>query len=260
MTYTGSRYIVTPSYSMRRLKFIIEYDGRNYHGWQRQPTFSSIQQTLEDTIQKITKYKTVVIGSGRTDSGVHSLGQVAHCDLLTELNDAELRRAINSQLPIDIVIKKLKTVAQTFHAQKSVTSKTYIYQILNDFTRSPLLKDHSWLIVKPLNVDIMNQAAQKILGEHDFKSFQNSGSSSLTTTRKIFKSTFKEKRPFILYRIEGNGFLKQMVRNLVGAFVRIGSGKMTLKDFDHLLYAKDRRLCPPPAPARGLCLKKVTYI
>lgn len=246
---------------MTRLKLVIEYDGTHYHGWQRQKIYSTVQQTLEETFEKITKQPVKVIGTSRTDSGVHAMGQMAHCELPSriKLTHATLLKALNSLLPKDISIKKLQSVSSHFHAQKNVHSKKYTYQILNSPAPSALLRNRSWWIASPLDIKKMNEASKLIVGEHNFKAFQNQGTKLSTSIRHIYQSDFKKKSPFVLYEVEGNGFLKQMVRNLVSAFVDIGKGKIKLEEFKMLLESKNRHLCPPPAPPQGLFLTKVTF-
>jgi len=243
----------------RRLKLILEYDGRNYVGWQRQPSLPSIQRTLEETFEQVTQRKTNIVASGRTDSGVHALGQVAHCDTETQLSDPILKKALNSLLPKDIIIKELETIDPTFHAQKNALSKIYMYKILNTPVPSPLHREQSWWLPMPLQIEAMNEVAQMILGEHDFKAFQNAGTDIKTTVRTITRSEFQFESPFLIYGVEGSGFLKQMVRNLVGSLVKVGQGQLTPQNFREILESKDRQQCPPPAPARGLFLKKVYY-
>src|SRR3989338_8308433 len=244
---------------MRRLKLTIEYDGTLYHGWQRQPAFASIQGTIEKTLGEITQSKITLVGSGRTDSGVHAMGQVAHCEVKTPIPNEKLLKGLNTLLPKDISIKKLETVPPTFHAQKSAKYKTYIYKILNSPVPSPLLRKYSCWIIPPLNIQKMNKAARMLIGKHDFKAFQNQGTKLLSTVREVYISRIKKEPPCIVYEITGSGFLKQMVRNIVGALIEVGKEKMTVEDFKTLLKSKNRRLCPKPAPASGLFLKEVYH-
>ena len=244
---------------MRRLKLIIEYDGTNYHGWQRQPAFRTIQQTLEEALEKIIQTKTPVIGTSRTDRGVHALGQVAHCQIESPISNIHLLKGLNTILPADIKIKKLKTVDRAFHAQKQARSKIYVYHILNRPSPSPLLRHYSWWLRSPLNVSKMKKAAKLLCGEHDFKAFQNTGTKLISTTRTLFKSTVQKKSPYIIYEVKGSGFLKQMVRNIVGALVAVGKENLTVEEFGALLISKNRRFCPPPAPPQGLFLKKIFH-
>lgn len=245
---------------MRLIKFVIQYDGTNYHGWQRQAIIPTIQQVIEETLKKITNEDIKIKGSGRTDSGVHALAQVAHCKIATSLDDLTLLRATNAHLPKDILIKELSTETDSFDAQKNVYSKTYFYQILNTPFPDPMLRHYSWWLPKALDQKVMNEIASKVVGGHDFSAFRNRGGSVKTTVRNIYSSHFYEHPPYLVYEIEGGGFLKQMVRNLVSTFVRTGYHQMTATAFEELFASMDRRRCPPPAPARGLFLKKVTYL
>ena len=244
---------------MRCLKLVIEYDGTHYHGWQRQPAYRTIQQTLEEALQKIIQIKTPIVGASRTDRGVHAMGQLAHCQIESLISDQKLLKGLNTILPADIKIKNLKTVDKTFHAQKHACSKTYIYQILNRPSPSPLLRHYSWWLRNPLNISKMKRAAKLLVGEHDFKSFQNTGTKLTSTTRTLFKSTVQKKYPYIIYEVRGTGFLKQMVRNIVGALVAVGKENLSVEEFKELLVSKNRSLCPPPAPPQGLFLKKVFH-
>lgn len=243
---------------MRCIKFVVQYDGTNYFGWQRQTSTPTIQQVLEETLQKITREDVKIKGSGRTDRGVHALGQVAHCRVATSLDDPTLLNAANALLPKDILIKELKTETDSFDAQRNVYSKTYFYQILNTPFPDPMLRHYSWWLPKALDKEAMDETASKIIGEYDFSAFRNQGSVK-TTVRKIYRSHFFAEPPYLIYEIEGSGFLKQMVRNLVSTFVRVGRGQMTLAQFEELLASRDRTQAPPPAPPQGLFLKSVTY-
>ncbi len=245
---------------MRLIKFVIQYDGANYYGWQRQIATPTIQQILEDTLRKITNEDVKIKGSGRTDRGVHALGQVAHCRVATSLDDPTLLNAANALLPKDILIKELKTETDSFDSQRNVYSKTYFYQILNTPFPDPMLRHYSWWLPKALDREAMNETASKIVGEHDFSAFRNQGGSVKTTVRKIYRSHFFAEAPYLIYEVEGSGFLKQMVRNLVSAFVRVGRHQMTIARFEELLASGDRTQAPPPAPPRGLFLKSVTYL
>ncbi len=244
---------------MRRLKLIIEYDGTNYHGWQRQLIYRTIQQTLEEALEKMIQTKTPIIGASRTDRGVHAMGQIAHCQIESSISDIKLFKGFNTILPADIKIKKLKTVDPSFHAQKQAQSKIYVYQILNSPSPSPLLRHYSWWIRTPLNISKMKKAAKILVGEHDFKAFQNAGTKLNSTIRTIFKSFVQEKRPYLTYQVKGSGFLKQMVRNIVGALVAIGKEEISIEDFKELLASKNRKLGPAPAPPQGLFLKKIFH-
>ncbi|MBI4041796.1 MAG: tRNA pseudouridine(38-40) synthase TruA [Deltaproteobacteria bacterium] len=244
---------------MDRLKFTIEYEGTQYCGWQRQNNVLTIQQVIEEAIETITQEKINLVASGRTDRGVHAKAQIAHCKINTSIPLEHLQRGLNSILPKDIVIQKIEPVDHTFHAQLSAISKIYHYQIFNHKVPSALHRNVSWWIPHPLDVSKMNEAATLIVGKHDFKAFQNQGTPVPTTVKTIFQSQFKKKSPFLIYQVEGNGFLRQMVRNLVGAFVEIGRGRLTLPQFEIILASKDRKLAPKSAPPQGLLLTKVFH-
>lgn len=244
---------------MRRLKLVIEYDGTNYHGWQRQLVYRTIQQTLEEALEKITQTKAPIVGASRTDRGVHAMGQIAHCQIESSISDHKLFKGLNTILPADIKIKKLKTVDKTFHAQKQARSKIYVYQIFNRPAPSPLLRHYSWWLRDSLNVSKMKKAAKLLIGEQDFKAFQNTGTKLTSTIRTIFKSSVRKKSPYIIYEVRGSGFLKQMVRNIVGALVAVGKETLTVEEFRELLTSKNRKLGPPPAPPQGLFLKKIFH-
>ena len=244
---------------MRRLKLIIEYDGTNYHGWQRQLVYRTVQQTLEEALEKITQAKAPIVGASRTDRGVHAMGQIAHCQIESLISDQKLFKGLNTLLPADIKIKILKTVDKTFHAQRAARSKIYVYQIFNHRSPSPLLRHYSWWLRDPLNISKMKKAAKFLVGEQDFKAFQNTGTKLTSTIRTIFKSSIRKKSPYIIYEVKGNGFLKQMVRNIVGALVAVGKEILTVEEFRELLTSKNRKLGPPPAPPQGLFLKKIFH-
>ena len=244
---------------MRKIKLLLEYEGTRYNGWQIQPNGNSIQETLETKLEKITRKPTRVIGSGRTDSGVHAEGQVAHFQTASAMKPRELLKALNSLLPPDIVVKKVEEVAPDFHAQLSATRKTYRYTILNRDYPSALLCRQSHYINSPLNVTAMRKAARCLVGRKDFKSFQGSGCSAKTTMREIYRLSISKKDDFIRITVDGSGFLKFMVRNIVGTLIEIGWGKWPPEQMKAILKARNRRLAGPTAPSRGLCLVKVVY-
>jgi tRNA pseudouridine38-40 synthase len=245
---------------MRKIKLLLEYEGTRYSGWQFQPNQVSIQGVLESKLHKITKKKTRVIGSGRTDSGVHAEGQVAHFQTTSAMTLQEFLKALNSLLPPDIVVKKVEEAKPDFHAQISATRKTYRYTILNRDYPSAL---QGWLahyIATPtLDVTAMRKAVRCLVGKHDFKSFQGSGCTAKTTLREIYRLSVVKKDGFIRITIDGSGFLKYMVRNIVGTLIEIGWGKWPPEQMQVILKSKNRLLAGPTAPSRGLCLIKVVY-
>ncbi len=245
---------------MRKIKILLEYEGTRYHGWQYQPNGLSIQAVLEAKLHKITRKKTRVIGSGRTDSGVHAEGQVAHFQTPSIMTPQEFLKALNSLLPSDIVVKKVEQVDPDFHAQKSATHKIYRYTILNrDYPSALLCRQAHYIATPTLNVSAMRRAARFLVGKKDFKSFQASGCSAKTTVREIYRVSISKKDDFIRITVDGSGFLKFMVRNMAGTLIEIGWGKWPPEQMKAILKSKNRRLAGPTAPARGLCLVKVFY-
>ncbi|MDY6856582.1 MAG: tRNA pseudouridine(38-40) synthase TruA [Thermodesulfobacteriota bacterium] len=245
---------------MRNIKLVTEYDGTNYHGWQVQPNAVSIQETIEDGLRTILQENIRITASGRTDAGVHALGQVAHFYTESHLDVKNIQRGLNSLLPPDISIKEICDVDHDFHARYSAKSKIYRYIILNQPFPSPLYRNFSWLIHFHLDSELMNKAIQTLKGRHDFSSFQASGCNSHHPVREVYNVSIKESpNRLICLDIEANAFLKQMVRNIVGTIVDVGQGKLSLKEFLEILHAKDRKRAGITAPARGLFLLKVRY-
>lgn len=245
---------------MRNIKLLIEYDGTNYLGWQIQPKGVTIQGLVEEKLALLTGERVYLIGSGRTDAGVHALGQVAHFKTKSQMDVRTIQRALNSLLPPDIVIQRAEEVKEGFHARKESRSKVYEYWILNRKIRSPFQHGHAWHIPQKLDFRAMEKATQKLLGEHDFSSFRSVGSPTRTAVRKIMQARWKKGRDgLIRFEIEANGFLKQMVRAIVGTLVEVGKGKISSEEFREILRAKDRKRAGPTAPARGLFLKEVKY-
>ncbi len=245
---------------MRTIKLTIEYDGTNYQGWQVQPRGQTIQGVLEKTIKKITKEEVRLVGSGRTDAGVHAFGQVAHFKTNSKMALHSMERALNSLLPQDIVIRKVEEVNENFHARKSCKSKVYEYRILNRTRRSAFHYPYAWHIPQRLDLKEMKEATRYLMGEHDFSSFRSVGTPTQTATRKVIRAEWKRGREgLIRFEIEATGFLKQMVRAIVGTLVEVGRGKIRPQEFRKILESKSRSIAGPTAPAKGLFLKEVKY-
>jgi len=245
---------------MRNIKLLIEYDGTYYQGWQIQPEGPTIQGMLEEKLSRLTGGRIHVIGSGRTDSGVHALGQVAHFRTQSQMDIRTIQRALNSLLPPDIVIKKVEEVDEGFHARKNSKSKVYEYRILNRNLRSAFHRGYVWYIPQKLNLIEMKKATQGLIGEHDFSAFRTVGSPTRTAVRRVIRAEWKRGRDgLIRFEIEANGFLKQMVRSIIGTLVEIGKGRMKASDFRKIMNSKDRKKAGPTAPAQGLFLKEVKY-
>jgi tRNA pseudouridine38-40 synthase len=245
---------------MRNIKLIIEYDGTNYLGWQRQPQGITIQEVLENTLEKITGEKITVIGSGRTDSGVHALAQVANFKTESAMTPDQFRKAFNSFLPKDIVVKKAEEVDLNFHAQFDSKSKVYLYRILNRDYPSALHRLRVWFIPDFLNLSQMEESARMLPGEHDFRAFALSKLNTKTTVRRVLNIDLKEKsNGRVEFEIESTGFLKGMVRLIVGTLVQVGKEKITPEDFRGILESGEKTNFVLTAPARGLFLKEVKY-
>ena len=246
-------------YKVKNFKIAIEYDGSRYCGWQRQNHDPTIQAEIEKALKTITGQKISVVGSGRTDAGVHAYGQVANFKCDTRLNAHDFAGAINSLTPDDIVITGCEEVDGTFHARYSVKSKVYVYKILNRSHPAALYRQYAWHIRKELNLGAMRRAITHLIGSHDFKAFEGAGSPRSHTTRCVLGANLSKEAHCLLFEIEADGFLRFMVRNIVGTLVEVGLGKLTPDDFKGVLTSRDRSQAGPTAPAQGLFLKKVNY-
>jgi len=245
---------------MRTIKLVIEYDGTHYLGWQIQPNGLTIQGVIQDHLKRLTGESLHLIGSGRTDAGVHALGQVAHFKTESRMDADAFQRGLNSLLPKDIVIRRAEEVQPDFHARKSVRSKVYEYRILNRTTPSAVDRQYVWYVPQKLNLEEMKKATHRLLGEHDFSAFRSTGSSARSSVRDILRADWKrEKEGLLRFEIEASGFLKQMVRAIVGTLVEAGKGKVDAVEFQRILESKDRKQAGPTAPAHGLFLKEVKY-
>jgi tRNA pseudouridine38-40 synthase len=244
----------------RNIRLLLEYDGARYHGWQRQKNAVSLQEVLEDSLQRLTREPVKLIGSGRTDAGVHALGQVANFRTNSTIPLKAFHDGLNSMLPYDIAVLEAREVPPEFHARKSALSKTYEYRLLNRPSRSPLHHHYGWWISHYLNMDAMAAAAAALPGEHDFSAFRASGSGNLNPVRRIFSARWQtHPGGWFRFTITGNGFLRGMVRSLVGTMVEVGKGKAAPELLAELLCSGERRLAGPTAPGRGLYLVKVVY-
>jgi len=245
---------------MRTLKLVIEYDGRHYRGWQRQKNGLSIQEVLEGKMAVITGEQPKVIGSGRTDAGVHALGQVAHVRIASAIPLKSLCNGLNSLLPEDIAIVGIEEVRKDFHARIDARSKTYLYRICNRPTRSPLLRCHAWSVYKPLDRQAMAEAAGYLVGTHDFRSFSTVHTEVKTFVRTILHLDVEgASGGMIDISVEADGFLRYMVRTVVGTLVEVGKGRRQPEGMTAILQACNRDAAGMTAPAHGLYLKEVQY-
>ena len=245
--------------NQRKLRLDIAYDGTRYHGWQRQKNAVTIQETIEDAVAQITGEGVVVHGAGRTDAGVHALGQVAHVSTSTQLNTGTLHRALNAVLPSDIAILRICEASPSFHARFSAISKTYRYTIWNAPVRPVFQRAFVHHISKPLNVDVMRRAAQALLGEREFRAFATATPEDKNTVRNLFELRIEKAGPRIDIYASANGFLYNMVRAIVGTLVWIARGKMSVEEMLDALAAGDRGRMGDNAPPQGLCLMRVEY-
>ena len=244
----------------RNFKLVIEYDGANYHGWQRQAGVLTLQEALELRLEVMLGGAVHVRGSGRTDAGVHARGQVVNFYARTRLQPDQILRGLNSLLPPDIVVLQAAEVPDSFHARFSAVSKAYEYRILNRPTASALERNRAWHIRQPLDAKVMEAALEGLLGCHDFRAFMAAGSSVRSTERCIYRAELERPEPErLVFRFVANGFLRHMVRNLVGTLVEVGRGKLTPVGLLDILASRDRRRAGRTAPAHGLYLDTVNY-
>jgi tRNA pseudouridine38-40 synthase len=243
----------------KNFKLTIEYDGSDYCGWQRQPDQPSIQGALEGVLQRMTREVVTLHGSGRTDAGVHALGQTAHFKCRTRLSPDDLQKGMNGLLPGDIAVRSCQEVPLDFHARFDSRWKLYRYRICNQPVKKALGRQYAWQIFRPLDVAAMAQGTRHLVGRHDFKSFESSGSPRDQTVREVMAASWQHNDDHLEFDIRANGFLRYMVRNIVGTLVAVGMGKLDADAIPALLRAADRRLAPATAPPHGLFLVHVHY-
>jgi len=244
---------------MPRFKFIVAYDGTNYHGFARQKNALTVQEVLEGAISSILQKPIEVVGSGRTDTGVHAKGQCCIFNAETSIEVQNLARAINSKLPSDIVIKDVQIAADDFHPRYAAKNKTYRYQILNSDTRDPFIDKYAYFYPYPLDIERMQEAATYMIGEHDFNCFCSAGGGAHSTVRIIYDLKIIKQDELILIDVCGNGFLYNMVRIIVGTLLKIGSQKLSANDIENIIKSKNRALAGPTAPPEGLTMLEIVY-
>ena len=244
----------------RFIKLTIEYDGTDYAGWQRQKNANTIQETIERTLSLVSNAPVTLHGSGRTDAGVHALAQVAHFFSPADHPPALYQRALNKLLPDDIVILDAVEVGPDFHARYSAKSKCYRYLILNRSLPSAFDRRGMWFFPPPLNTETMAECLRLLEGTRDFSSFRAAGSGTRSAVRTLTRQGLIRREDGLLtVTVEANGFLRHMVRNIVGTIVEAGLGKITPEDFQAIMEAGQRSLAGPTAPAHGLYLVEVRY-
>lgn len=244
---------------MRKVAFTVAYDGTRYQGFQVQRAGLTIQGELEAAIARLTGQASRVVGAGRTDAGVHAVGQVAACTVPEKWTVPDLRRALNAVLPPDIAVLEVAEAPAGFHPRYSAHSRTYQYRVWNAPVRSPLERLYSLHVPGPLDLAAMNAASALLVGVHDFATFGSPVGRSPRTVRRVYRAEWRQAGHLIWFDIEANAFLRRMVRGLVGALLRVGQGQWTPADMADLLAARTRSESAPSAPAHGLWLMKVTY-
>lgn len=244
---------------MKNIKLIIEYDGTNYYGWQKQNDKVTIQGTLEEAVRNLTKEENEVIGCSRTDSGVHARGFVASFKTESTVPPHKFREAINYRLPDDIVVLSSEEVSEDFHPRYLAKGKTYEYTIYNNLVPTALNRTFSYHYKYPLDIESMKEACNFFKGTHDFKAFRSEGSSVKTTVRTIYDLNIKTEGDFIKISVSGDGFLYNMVRIIVGTLINVGRGKIAPHDIEKIIAGKDRKEAGDCVPAKGLKLVEVYY-
>lgn len=245
---------------MANFKLTIEYDGTGYHGWQRQKNQKTLQGEIEKALATMVRQPVKLIGSGRTDAGVHALGQVASFSSPVSIPAEAYHKGLNSLLPDDIVIHECTPAPPDFHARYDAIGKRYHYRLLNREIPSALERRYVWHIRKPLDRQAMRRAARHLIGEHDFKAFEGAGSPRAHTVRHMVHADVVEIKPDLLvFEIKGSGFLRFMVRNIVSTLVNVGLDKMSPDGFREVLLSRNRSKAGATAPPQGLFLMSVTY-
>ena len=244
---------------MGKLLLTLQYDGTRYHGWQVQPNAVTVQETLQDAVEKITGVRYGITGCSRTDTGVHARRFYCTMDESKSLPAASLMRALNATLPEDIAVLEQRQIPSEFHPRYSAQGKRYVYYIWNDEVRSPFYKGYSLHLRSPLNVEKLNETAQLFLGTHDFSAFCSAGSSVEDKTRTIRRSEVARQGSLVTYTVEADGFLYNMVRILVGTLLDVHAGRLTETAVFQALQTGQRELAGATAPPHGLFLDEVFY-
>ncbi|PEP56914.1 MULTISPECIES: tRNA pseudouridine(38-40) synthase TruA [Bacillus] len=245
---------------MNNYKLTIQYDGGRYKGWQRLGNNdNTIQGKIESVLSEMTGREIEIIGCSRTDAGVHALHQVANFKIDENLPELKVKKYLNQYLPNDISITDVELVSERFHARYNSKSKTYLYKIWNEEHTNPFMRKYSMHVGKKLNIENMQKAAQYLIGSHDFTAFSNAKSKKKSMVREIYMLDVVESEGFIQIRVNGNGFLHNMVRKVVGALVEVGLGQLDAEVIPQILEAKQRNQINCLADASGLYLEKVDF-
>ena len=243
-----------------KLRLVLEYQGTNYQGFQLQKRAPTIQGELEKALYKLTQEKIRVTAASRTDSGVHARGQVVTFGTKSELGADTFINGLNYYLPADIAVREARWVSEDFNPRRDARSREYQYSILNRATRSPMVKDYSYLVRGDLDTGAMNEAGAKLIGEHDFASFASQlGAQIKSTVRTVHRAEIVREGDMVIFHMTAGSFLPHQVRNTVGTLIRVGQGKMTLEEFCSIMGLAKPGLAGPTVPASGLCLVRVNY-
>jgi tRNA pseudouridine38-40 synthase len=243
-----------------QILLIMEYDGTGYHGFQWQNGLPSIQKEVEKAIRKLTGERRRVISASRTDAGVHAQGQVVGFRTKSELPADKFVSGLNYYLPADIAVKAAYKISDDFRIRRNAVSRQYSYYILNSPTRSPIREGQAYRVANPLDIEAMNQAAQMLIGQHDFASFLNGDGSWLeSTVRNVSRAEVEKDGELVTFHMAANSFLPHQVRTTVGTLIRVGLGRMNLDEFRGIIEARLPGTAGPTAPACGLCLERVDY-
>lgn len=241
------------------LKLTLEYDGTNYKGWQLQSDAPTVQGAVEAALQRLFVKPVRVHVAGRTDTGVHALGQVIAFASPKAVELPRFHRSLNAVLPVDISVTQIEEAPEFFNPRRDARSRVYQYRIWNHQWRSPIWARYSWHIPYPLKSNVMNEAAALLVGDHDFSSFQGTDSVERNPRRTVLYSALRQDGDFLIYDIEARSFLRHMVRNIVGTLVDVGRSALSLADFAAIFAARDRSRAGLNAPPQGLFLMEVKY-
>ena len=249
-----------PPEGQKRFKLVIEYDGTAYSGWQRQINGPSVQQTLEEALARLTGEKIGVVGSSRTDAGVHAYGLCAHFDSATRVPPEKICFALNTMLPPDIRVRDSMLAPEGFHARFSTCGKVYRYTFCNARHACAIGRQYKAHAPMPMDEELMCKEAQSLCGKHDFAAFAASGSVAKSTVRTIYRAEVRRQGEDVVFTVLGDGFLYNMVRIITGALLKVGFGQKTAKDLEYALNCGERLIVGPTAPAHGLTLTEIRYL
>ncbi len=245
--------------AFRNIRLTVAYDGTNYHGWQCQPNAITVEETLRGAAERVLDHPIKIIAGGRTDAGVHAIGQAAGLATSSHIDNVSLSRGLNSLLPQDVRVKEIRDVDADFHARYSAKSKVYVYCILNQPCNSPFLARYVLHVPYPLDIAAMKETAGLVVGEHDFSAFKKKDEIYRNPVREVKRARVATKGRMVFVVIEATGFLRYMVRNIVGTLLLVGRDKIDKGAFASILESRERERAGPTAPPQGLFLKQIRY-